>query len=56
MKKIRRWVAVIMVCLLTLTGAEAAGMDVGVKTVQAKLRPVQRKRHKRCISKVSNEK
>ena len=23
MKKIRRWVAVIMVCLLTLTGAEA---------------------------------
>lgn len=36
MKKIRRWVAVIMVCLLTLTGAEAAGMDVGVKTVQAK--------------------
>ena len=36
MKKIKRWVAVIMVCLLTLTGAEAAGMTVGVKTVQAK--------------------
>ena len=36
MKKIKRWVAVIMVCLLTLTGAEVAGMDVGVKTVQAK--------------------
>ena len=29
MKKIRRWVAVIMVCLLTLTGAEVAGMGIG---------------------------
>ena len=29
MKKISRWVAMIMVCLLTLTGAEAAGLDVG---------------------------
>ena len=30
MKKISRWVAMIMVCLLTLTGAEAAGLDVGL--------------------------
>lgn len=30
MKKIRRWVAVIMVCLLTVTGAEAAGLDTGL--------------------------
>ena len=55
MKKIKRWVAVIMVCLLTLTGAETAGMDVGVNCSGKNFGQYKEKGTK-SISKISNEK
>lgn len=51
MRKIKRWVAVIMVCLLALTGAETAGMDIGVKTVQAKTSSATKKKAQKAYRK-----